>query len=1133
MSALQAADKQQNKQLPEKQTATDAGAQDLGGGGPMSAKDAPARPVDAKGKVGPEGAAKFGKEMAEGAQGKDAPPKQAAGDRHPGAKAADKLGKADPKADAKALKEAKKKAKGKPGVSTGTTDGGMDAGNPNGGGDAGGDAGGGGGGGGDGGAAAGGSVKGGGGGGAAGGGGGGGGGAAAARGGGGGGGGAAGGDSKGVASELTKAKPTDFARNLNQTGSKLTASTKKEADAAHDALPELKATMPDDAQAAAAKKAVQPKVTKKLDPGIKGKNSEKPKLKKDEPKKGKKQTLGKGAPKPKKEEPLDVLKKFFGSAVSKMSTKSDVNTSAGPPPKTELSGKSDPARAGAQVADADVKLTGAAEAHAQAIDDGPGPEQVKREQVDESYELPAFDPGAIQELPRDPGMDAFMAKGHDKAVYDQADQMMGGEFAGKLNKAQEKFDAAIDDRDKAKDDAVADAEAKIDKSNQEAQKKQEDTIAEKKKEIGDGQKEAKKKQNTELQKARRKGDKEKRSAERKISAKKKKTDADVKQKFAAGEKEAKSKKREAEQKAAKEKQKAEEKKKNMSWWERAASAVGDFLDSVCSIIGDIFDALSKAVSAVLNAVKDAACSLIDAAISFACQALDALGNILKELVNTLLGSIFPGIAKWINDKIDKAVNAAKAAVKAAGEALKKAVSALVDGLNKAIQAALNLARTAIQTALALAAAVVTGDWEKALKILLEGALKLAGIAPAQFYALVGKGMDTIKAIVDNPGAFVGNLIKAVSKGFGQFKDNFVTHLIAGMISWLTGQLGEAGLTLPKKWDASGIFDLVMQIMGLSKDKILAKIEKKIGKANMARIKYVWGFIEAAISGGLAGLWEHIKDQVGNLWDMALDGIKGWLMTKIVTAAVTKIASMFNPVGAIVQALLTAWNVYNFIKEQAAKIMALVQAIVDSLAAIVAGQISGAANWVEKVLAKGIPIAISLLANLLGLGGIAKKVKEIIGGFQEKVDKALDKLIDKLWDKAKSMAGKDDKPAEEAKKEGEQPAGADKKAEMPPPTTFTDAHGHAHKVWSEKKGEVAQVMVASTPIRVVEQIAAWRPILKGMQPAVKKDAGKAIGKAVAIEREADKEAAAIAKGTGDPAKLAAKQAELGPVLNTIF
>jgi hypothetical protein len=154
MSALQAADKQQNKQLPEKQTATDAGAQDLGGGGPMSAKDAPARPVDAKGKVGPEGAAKFGKEMAEGAQGKDAPPKQAAGDRHPGAKAADKLGKADPKADAKALKEAKKKAKGKPGVSTGTTDGGMDAGNPNGGGDAGGDAGGGGGGGGDGGAAA-------------------------------------------------------------------------------------------------------------------------------------------------------------------------------------------------------------------------------------------------------------------------------------------------------------------------------------------------------------------------------------------------------------------------------------------------------------------------------------------------------------------------------------------------------------------------------------------------------------------------------------------------------------------------------------------------------------------------------------------------------------------------------------------------------------------------------------------------------------------------------------------------------------------------------------------------------------------------------------------------------------------
>ena len=1229
MQAQKSADEREQKQLPDKKPASakEQSSDQGGAGGAMEAKAAPHRPADAKGKVGPEGAAKFGKDVA---------------------------GQASGKGPEKAAKKEEKQASGG-GGGGGSLDGGMDASAP----------------GGDSGDAGGGSPK------AAsgGGGGGGGGGAAAPSGGGGSGAGAGGdaaaapaavsgggpkggGDTKAIAQDLTSSTMTEFASKIGQAGSKLGTANQKEADAAHGALKTFKAVLPDEKQAAAAKKVAAPKVDANVKDGKKGADAKKPQLPKEKVVKAKKQKLGKGMPKVKKDEPKDKLKAAFGKSVKRVGTKSGVNTDPGPTPDVQLGGKSDPARAGAQQADADDKMASSFAKHQQAIDDGPGPEQVQRQKVDETVDVATFAAGQIAEVAPDPAMDKYMSTGHPDAIYKVADQAMQGDFNANLAGAQKDFDKAVDTRDKDRDKEVAATEKKVEAENKKAQKNQEAQIKKGRKEIDKGQKDAKKKQDAELKKAKRAGDKERRKAEKDISAKQKKTNETVSKKYAAGKKTAQDKKVAAEKKAAAEKKKAEEKKKKMSWWERAASAVGSFLDSLCSLIGDIFDALSKAVSAVLNAVKEAATKLIDAAISFACKALDFLGDMLKKLVSGLLGNIFPGLARALNALIDKAVEGAKKGLKKLGEALKAAVNALVDGLNKAIQAVLNVAKVAIQTALTVAAAVVTGDWERAFRALLEGALKIAGIAPATFYKFIGKSMDTIKAIIDNPGAFIGNLIKAVSKGFTQFKENFVAHLMSGLVAWLTGAMGDAGLKLPKKWDAAGIFDLVMQIIGLSKDKLLARVEKKIGKQNMKRIKFVWGFIEAAIKGGLSGLWDHIASMVGNLWDMALDAIKSFLMKKIITAAVTKIASMFNPVGAIVQALLTAWNVYNFIKEQAAKIMALIKAIVDSLAAIVAGQIGAAANWVEKVLAKAIPIAISFLANLLGLGGIAKKVKEVIGGFQKKVDGALDKLITKLWDKAKALGDKlggkkeEKKPGEakaedgpdpsklpkvtlagkmgtinlgyDAKKGGntavtkttggpapgkvgaktlpalgkkvatlEGPAKAqgqahlDKtkravisadgrggawmrgetkdlkdtktsfdtlgkatldlteaiakadgsalegKGEFPKAQTFTDAHGHSHKLWAEAANGAASIMVASTPIRVDKQIAAWRPILKTLPKAQSQDAGKKIGKAISLEKRADAEAEKIAAGTGDKGKLQAIQTEMAPILQQIF
>ena len=357
---------------------------------------------------------------------------------------------------------------------------------------------------------------------------------------------------------------------------------------------------------------------------------------------------------------------------------------------------------------------------------------------------------------------------------------------------------------------------------------------------------------------------------------------------------------------------------------------------------------------------------------------------------------------------------------------------MCDAVAGAINAILSVYEGLIQGALALAQAVVTGDWGTFLLMALESALKLAGINPDEFYALVGKAEDTITFILENPGTFLGNCISAVGQGFGQFSDNFLKHLQAGFVDWLTGQAGDTGITMPDTLDLAGVMDIVMQVLGIGKDKLREKAVEHLGEENVERFEFVWGFIESAISGGLAGLNGSTPKSTSTAYGIWPSAPFKWLTQKIIVAAVTKIASMFNPVGAIVQALLTAWDLYCWVKEEIARIMGVVNAVVNGLADIAMGNIGGAANAVEQALADLVPTAINLLANILGLGGIGAKVREIIEGIQETVDQAIDNMIEKVKGffkgDGKSSDSAEDSSAEETSAEGEGEAKGEEESE---------------------------------------------------------------------------------------------------------
>lgn len=284
-----------------------------------------------------------------------------------------------------------------------------------------------------------------------------------------------------------------------------------------------------------------------------------------------------------------------------------------------------------------------------------------------------------------------------------------------------------------------------------------------------------------------------------------------------------------------------------------------------------------------------------------------------------------------------------------------------------------------------------------VKALLEFKAKLMGI--------LKKGQEAIQLILDDPIGFLGNLIAAVKGGFNAFVANIWTHLKAGFMKWLFGALGEMGITLPTDLSLPSILKLVLDVLGITYERMRAKAVKLIGERAVSVIEKAVEYIKELITGGPAKLWEKIKEDLGNLKEMVIDAIQDWLITTVIQQAVTKVVSMFNPAGAIVQAVIAIYNVVMFVIEKAQQIMALVEAVVNSVYAIATGAIGGAISWIEKSLASAIPVVIGFLARLLGLGGISKKIQEFIKKVQSKVDAAIDKVIAKVVGVVKKLFGK--------------------------------------------------------------------------------------------------------------------------------
>ena len=258
--------------------------------------------------------------------------------------------------------------------------------------------------------------------------------------------------------------------------------------------------------------------------------------------------------------------------------------------------------------------------------------------------------------------------------------------------------------------------------------------------------------------------------------------------------------------------------------------------------------------------------------------------------------------------------------------------------------------------------------------------------------ILGKIRDVIGKIIDDPIGFLKNFVSAIKNGVERFAKNIGTHLQKGLMGWLFGTLEANGIEIPDSFSIQGILKLVMSVLGMTWQVVRERMAKKIGEPAMNALEQGADIVKKVVVGGPAVLWEMLLEKFTEFEDMVVGEIKSFVMEKVVKAGITWLVSMLNPAAAFIKACKMIYDVVMFFVERGSQIKEFVETVIDAAGDIARGGVGGVPEKIEGVLAKLLPLAISFLANLLGLGGVGDKIRSIIEKVRNPIKRAMDKVI---------------------------------------------------------------------------------------------------------------------------------------------
>ncbi|MEV8413604.1 hypothetical protein AB0P45_08315 [Streptomyces niveus] len=284
-----------------------------------------------------------------------------------------------------------------------------------------------------------------------------------------------------------------------------------------------------------------------------------------------------------------------------------------------------------------------------------------------------------------------------------------------------------------------------------------------------------------------------------------------------------------------------------------------------------------------------------------------------------------------------------------------------------------------------------------------GAIKTINELKNLLLGILAKAASAIMKIIKDPIGFLRNLVTAVGAGLNLFITNIGDHLKTGVVSWLLGTAVKAGLELPQRFDIKGIIQIIGSLLGLTWDNIRARVTRKgVPDEAMSKVESSVPVAQSLAREGPAGAVKEIQAETGDLKATILSKLTTYLIPTVIIAGITWILSLLNPASAFVRAVKGIIDIVTFIVTQGAQIIDFVNAVLDAVIQIANGGQAGVPKLVEAALAASVPLLIGFLAALLGIGGLANKVKSVFQSVSRPVTRAIDKIVDFIAQKGKAL-----------------------------------------------------------------------------------------------------------------------------------
>lgn len=555
------------------------------------------------------------------------------------------------------------------------------------------------------------------------------------------------------------------------------------------------------------------------------------------------------------------------------------------------------------------------------------------------------------------------------------------------------------------------------------------------------------------------------------------------------------------------------KEKRYSGW-GVFNKIGDFFSGLPEEVNKFYeegkqlylDEMKKSISKIAGIVEtglNEAKQLVDKGRQQVNNYVKSLPEDLKQVGAESAANIqsqFDSLEQSIQDKQNQLVESLAAKYQANLEELDKRIEKLKEenkGLvDKALKAIADVAKAIVK-------AVLTP-----IKKILE-------------VAIGGMASKVIDAIINDPGQFMMNLFKGIGDGIKNFASNIGKHLLNGLVTWLFGNIGSE-LKLPEKFDLKGFLDILLQILGLTKDYIFGLAEQVLGGNVIGLIKFVIDFIIKNGSDSLKVLWDLVKmigevgidaivflikegaDAIESLPENVQNGFKsfGGGVQTILGFAESLIGSLgedvLQLVGGLGKGVKFLFDFFaTLFKEGVTATWKFIKSSIGTLKSIFMGDLSQ--MLIVEVVKQGVIWLISMLNPASGIAKIAKAIYDVVNFFIERKDE-IKALVDTILNTLKSII--EGKPGEMASMIEQALANA-----IPNVLGFLASllgiggiPGKIQKIFTKLRAPITKVITS-----IVEKVKGF---FKGIGRAVKKGYNKAKG---AVKKAYNKAKKAVKRG----------------------